>query len=119
MDNTEYKQYLQSDKWKAIANERLKIDNFQCVCCGSRGTPANPLEIHHLSYKYLYHEEERIYQDLVTLCHCCHKSLHNIMNRQTDEKGRRGWKDNRTIPAIHTFNVTGTQAEYIETKARY
>lgn len=119
MNNETYRRYLQSDKWKAIANERLKIDNFQCVCCGSRGTPANPLEIHHLSYKYLYHEESRIYQDLVTLCHCCHKSLHNIMNRKTDDTGRRGWADNRTIPAIHTFNITGTQAEYIETKARY
>jgi 5-methylcytosine-specific restriction endonuclease McrA len=119
MDNTEYRQYLQSDKWKAIASKRLQIDNFQCNCCGSRGTPQNPLEVHHLSYNHVYHEESRIYEDLVTLCHICHKGIHNVMNRQTNAQGRRGWTDNRTIPQIHTFNVTGTQTEHIEIGARY
>ena len=119
MDNTEYRQYLQSDKWKAIAAQRLQIDNFQCNCCGSRGTPQNPLEVHHLTYKHLYHEESRIYEDLVTLCHICHKNLHNIMNRQTDAQGRRGWADNRNIPKVHTFNISGTETEHIEAKGEY
>lgn len=119
MNNEEYRNYLQSDKWKAIARQRMKIDKYECVNCGSRGTPTNPLEVHHLSYKFLYNEETRIYQDLVTLCHCCHKGLHNVMNRQTDANGRRGWSDNRTIPQIHAFNVSGSELEFAEVEARY
>ena len=41
------------------------IDKYECQCCGCRGTVANPLEVHHLSYGHLYHEETRIYEDLV------------------------------------------------------
>ena len=92
----------------------MKIDSFTCVMCGSRGTTANKLEIHHLSYKYLYHEETRIEQDLITLCHCCHKQIHNAMNRITDTRtGRRGWKDNSNIPQIHVFDLDGTSTDYI------
>jgi 5-methylcytosine-specific restriction endonuclease McrA len=116
MDNEKYRQYLQSDKWKHIAQQRLEIDSYQCTMCGTRGTPANPLEIHHLSYKFLYNEEERVYQDLVTLCHCCHKLTHNLMNRTTDSTGRRGWANNTSIPKVHTFNVSGTETNFIESE---
>lgn len=108
---TKYEAYLKSDKWKAIAKERMEIDNHKCCACGSRGTTANPLEVHHLSYKYLYEEEKRIYQDLVTLCHLCHKQTHAIMNRQTDPNGRHGWKDNSNIPAISVYTVAGETIE--------
>lgn len=118
VDNKKYRNYLQSDKWKAIARKRMSIDKYKCVSCGSRGTMANPLEIHHLSYKYLYNEETRIFQDLVTLCHVCHKSTHAVMNRVTDENGRKGWSNNTTIPQIHAFNLTGTEVEYVEAEAR-
>lgn len=114
MDNDRYLQYLKSDKWKEIAMKRMEIDGNQCTCCGSRGTVRNPLEVHHLSYKYIYNEETRIYEDLTTLCHCCHKGLHNIMNRVTNKDGRRGWKDNRYIPKIHVCDISGHDTEYKE-----
>lgn len=107
MDNKKYKEYLKSDKWKEIAKRRMEIDGNVCTCCGCRGTIANPLEVHHLSYRYLYHEETRVYEDLVTVCHVDHKMLHNIMNRRTNAQGRRGWSDNQTIPQIHVFNISG------------
>ena len=50
-------EYLKSDKWKAIAHERMKIDKYTCQMCGCRGTTTNPLEVHHLSYKHLYVEK--------------------------------------------------------------
>ena len=107
MDNLRYQEYLKTDKWQRIAKRRMEIDGNKCVMCGSRGTTANPLEVHHLSYKWLYQEENRIYQDLCTLCHCCHKQVHALMNRQTDANGRHGWKDNSNIPAISVFTVSG------------
>ena len=111
MNNAQYREYLKSDKWKAIAKRRMEIDGNACVMCGSRGTTANPLECHHLSYKFLGHEEERVYQDLVTLCHADHKAVHALMNRQTDPNGRHGWKDNSSIPAVSVYTLTGEELE--------
>lgn len=110
-ETDEYKAYLKTDKWKAIAGARLKIDGFKCNACRSEGTMNNPLEVHHLSYKHLYHEENWIYQDLVSVCHNCHKSIHAVMYRITDENGRRGWKDNQTIPRISVYTITGETME--------
>lgn len=109
-----YTEYLKSDKWKQIAKQRMSIDKYECQMCKSIGTANNPLEVHHLSYTHLYHEETRIYEDLLTLCHCCHKSIHKAMERVTNADGRRGWKNNPRIPSVHTFNVSGTNTEYKE-----
>lgn len=106
IDN-EYQNYLKSDKWRRLARQRMEIDNFKCVECGSSGTVNNPLEVHHISYKHLYHEEDRVYQDLMTLCHSCHKGLHRAMERVTNEEGKKGWKDNPRIPHTYTFNING------------
>ena len=114
MDNNQYKSYLKSGKWSEISHKRMEIDRFECQCCGSKGTSVNPLEVHHLSYKYLYHEENRIYEDLVTLCHCCHKSIHRVMNRVTSKSGKRGWRDNSSIPEVHVFSINGSEKNYIE-----
>ena len=119
MDNTKYKAYLKSPEWQAISLERMKIDKFRCAGCNCSGTPKNPLEVHHISYKHLYVETDWIYEDLVTLCHSCHKLLHGIMNRQTNAAGRRGWGDNKTIPQIHVFNLSGTELSNFETEKDY
>lgn len=105
--DTKYQEYLKTDKWKDIARRRLEIDNYTCQGCGARGTALNPIECHHLTYRHLYHEENWVYQDLVSVCHCCHKNIHNIMVRVTDENGRRGWKNNTTIPQINVFTISG------------
>jgi len=113
-DNKKYLDYLKTEKWKLIATKRMQIDNFKCQCCGCKGTAQNPLEVHHLSYKYLYQEENRIYEDLVTLCHSCHKGLHSIMNRTTSSTGRRGWKDSTYIPKVYVSCLDGNTLEYTE-----
>ena len=107
MTREEYAAYIHSPKFQKIAAERFKIDGYRCCMCGCRGTATNKLECHHLSYKYLGHEEQRIYQDLCTLCHCCHKSVHKLMERQTDPSGRKGWLDNSRIPDIHVYTFGG------------
>lgn len=114
MDNKQYLEYLKTDKWKRISQKRMEIDKYTCQMCGCHGTMQNQLEIHHMSYKYLYCEEKRIYQDLICLCHCCHKSIHNVMNRVTAPDGRRGWKDNSYIPQVHVFNINGIDTDFKE-----
>ncbi len=111
-DDEKYRKYLQSDKWRAIARRRLEIDNFTCCMCGSRGSSVNPIECHHLSYSNLYNEGGRVYEDLMSVCRCCHKLIHKGMERITSPSGRRGWKDAR-IPQIHVFDLGGS-IEYKE-----
>ena len=106
-ENKRYLEYMKSDKWRSIARRRMEIDGYQCQGCGSRGTANNPLEAHHLSYKHLYFEDNWIFEDIVTVCHACHKNLHKILERQTNAQGRRGWKSNPRIPAIHAYNING------------
>ena len=106
-DNEQYREYLKSDEWRKIAMQRMKIDDFTCQMCGCKGTANNPLEVHHLSYRHLYEEQGRIFEDLVTLCHCCHKAIHRALERTTTPTGRKGWKDSPRIPQIHVFNING------------
>jgi 5-methylcytosine-specific restriction endonuclease McrA len=104
-----YYDYLKTDKWKRIAHKRLEIDNFECQFCGSRGSSLNPLQIHHLTYYHIFHEDEKdyIYTELCCVCRCCHGGIHSLMNRVTSESGRRGWKDICAIPKINTFVLSG------------
>lgn len=114
VDNEQYTEYLKSAEWKQIAEQRLEIDNYRCQACECIGTPTNPLEVHHLSYKNLYNEDGRVYEDLVTLCHVCHKQLHKVMERVTSASGRRGWTDSARIPSVHVFSIDGTNINYFE-----
>lgn len=115
MTNEEYINYMKSDKWRSIARQRMEIDNYKCVGCGCEGTPKNPLEVHHLSYKHLGNEAGWIYEDLVTLCHSCHKHIHRILERKTNAQGRQGWKSSPRIPKVHIFNINGA-LEILERK---
>lgn len=101
----QYFEYLQSDEWKTKATTRLKIDNYTCQGCGCRGTSDNPLQVHHLTYKNIMHENP--YADLVTLCRNCHIRTHSIMDRITDENGRRGWHDVAQVPRVHIYTLSG------------
>lgn len=114
MTDEEYRAYLQSDEWKQKAEQRMEIDGYRCQGCGTCGTVENPLEVHHLSYANLEDKAEDVYTQLVTCCHCCHKNIHRVMERKTNIKGRRGWKDNARIPQLHVFNVSGYAVEYKE-----
>jgi 5-methylcytosine-specific restriction endonuclease McrA len=112
MNNAEYYDYLESEEWKSKAAERLKIDGYTCQGCGCRGTNDNRLQIHHLTYRNVGHES--VYADLVSLCRNCHIRIHNIMNRVTDENGRRGWNDIEQVPKIHIFTLSGLDINRFE-----
>ena len=100
-----YYEYLNSPEWKKIAYKRMEIDNFICQGCGSKGNSLNVLQVHHLSYQNIYHED--IYHDLVTVCRSCHCILHNTLHRVINEQVQQGWKENPNIPSISTFSLSG------------
>lgn len=76
----DYKDYLMSAHWQAVRKKRLEIDGYRCSVCGL----ADNLNVHHLSYKNLGAED--IENDLVTLCHSCHATLHRVKEQTRDER---------------------------------
>jgi hypothetical protein len=67
--NQKYLDYLQSQEWKDIRLKVLQRDRYRCVDCGAKGK----LDVHHTSYKRLFHED---LDDLISLCRQCHESEH-------------------------------------------
>jgi hypothetical protein len=65
----DYKQYLKSDKWKAIRNKILEKFNGTCVVCDAQ----TQVDVHHKTYKNIGHENE---DDLIVLCRTCHAKFH-------------------------------------------
>ena len=64
-----YRDYLQSDEWKAMRSLVLKRDHATCLLCDSTLF----LHVHHRHYGTLYKETGK---ELATLCRSCHKALH-------------------------------------------
>ena len=77
MTKEEYSEYLQSDHWQTVREERLEYDHHQCVFCGT----TNDLQVHHITYDRLGSED--VPHDLVTLCRTCHFKLHEILERES------------------------------------
>ena len=65
----DYLEYLKSDKWAWYRSKILKRDGGKCTECDN----AENLNVHHLTYRNLGHEQMK---DLVTLCRDCHKKAH-------------------------------------------
>ena len=101
----DYYEYLNSDEWKNKARQRMKIDGYLCQGCGTKGNSLNPLQIHHLTYQNIYHED--IFRDLVCVCRSCHCILHNTLHRVINPEGQQGWKENPNIPSVNTFTLSG------------
>jgi 5-methylcytosine-specific restriction endonuclease McrA len=66
----EYRSYIVSKEWYARRAGRLIAADFSCQQCGSNVA----LQVHHLTYKRLGHEEP---SDLIVLCRICHQEQHN------------------------------------------
>lgn len=73
-----YKEYINSPKWKEKRSSRAVFDNYKCQYCGSDVSTydgdAHTPNVHHLHYDTL--GRENIETDLVTLCQQCHHQLH-------------------------------------------
>ena len=71
--------YLQTEVWKQLRNERLAKDDYRCQKCGT----AYNVQVHHLRYPEVW-GEENVDDDLITLCSSCHAETHKY-----DISGRR------------------------------
>lgn len=64
--------YMETEVWKGISKQRLKMDGMRCTSCGS----AENVQVHHIRYPVVWGEERM--DDLITLCDSCHKELHAV-----------------------------------------
>lgn len=65
-----YKEYLQSDAWKAKRKAVLIRDGLRCQLCGHDRN----LHVHHITYERIYAED---LDDLITVCNKCHDKVHS------------------------------------------
>lgn len=110
MTKEEYQEYLQSPHWKRIQYTMYHIVTEDCELCGQ---PCKKLNIHHLNYNSLWHEE---YKDLVVLCEDCHKMAHNedieIKRRYNNRFVSRSVLFNTVVYSDVEFNKASTEITY-------
>ena len=68
----EYLSYIKSPSWKNKKKELWKVRDHNCGCC-KKFITLKDSALHHRTYKRLRREENN---DLVFLCHSCHKKIH-------------------------------------------
>ena len=71
----EYRAYINSPQWQEVRQRKLKQVGARCQKCGryrSQLSRGEWLEVHHLTYKRLFHEWLR---DLQVLCNTCHHKV--------------------------------------------
>ena len=80
MQTQEYKEYIKSDVWKEKCEQRLEIAGHKCEMCGRLEKNSKGLQIHHISYRNLGHED--VANDLICLCGRCHILIHAYYDRK-------------------------------------
>lgn len=73
MNQNEYTNFVGSEDWKAIRNMILQDRGSFCEKCKGWFEP-NLVQVHHKSYSKQFGSEDD--QDLMVVCKCCHKELH-------------------------------------------
>jgi len=83
-----YKDYLKSNHWKQIRKNKFisnqKVNLKKCAICGSEKN----LQIHHLTYKNLWNENNKT---LRILCNKCHKILSFLPKLKGNGQIRKKW----------------------------
>ena len=78
-----YKRYMRSETWQQRKQERLEIDGRCCVMCGRpEGRCRNGLQVHHITYKNLGHED--VMNDICTVCGSCHKNCYTVFTIESE-----------------------------------
>ena len=104
--------YLRTKEWQDKRLERLRLDNFRCVRCG---TPHN-IQVHHTNYSLL--GDEDVYNDLITLCNSCHESIEKETRNGCFYKQPLNYGSNFGIKSMEEFPVENailyTDMQYID-----
>jgi 5-methylcytosine-specific restriction endonuclease McrA len=72
-----YQEYLLSPEWSIIREQRLAMDNHECVLCGVAAE-----QVHHRRYPKVLGTET--VNDLVSLCDLCHAKHHALSPGQRE-----------------------------------
>lgn len=83
MQSEFYQEYIRSEAWREKAQERMRVDHYRCVMCGRSVDRCKSLQVHHVTYRNLGHED--VMKDLCTVCGSCHQKLHNYYDRERGE----------------------------------
>jgi len=67
-----YHEYMESDQWKHLREQKLFEAGGRCQLCNEARPPLN---VHHRTYDRVFNE---ILPDLVVLCRKCHKKFHDL-----------------------------------------
>lgn len=116
---SKYEIYLGSEQFADLRQKVLRRDHNKCRACGS----TENLQVHHLSYRNIYHEE---LDDLVCLCRNCHAAFHavnelqkfydelheNRAKREAEERQRQFENDRERIESLELEIMEEIKEEY-------
>lgn len=84
----EYQAYLTTDYWREVSDAVKQRAGHRCQVCNS----SLKLEAHHRTYAHRGNEKEYL-DDLVCLCHSCHKKFHFAPD--PSPKKKKKWRRNK------------------------
>lgn len=79
LSRMKYEDYLRTPEWTAIRDASLARDGYRCRGCDS----PQALEVHHRKYVRPFERGSEI-EELVTLCHPCHRAVHVVKDLRND-----------------------------------
>ena len=75
--NADYEKFLNSNFWRLLRKEKIKLSGRRCSRCGAR----RPLQCHHVTYPADWYDT--VLSDLMVVCRTCHQRIHGV------ERGKR------------------------------
>lgn len=105
----DYDFYINSEEWRQRTQRIRSRDGYRCCICGADNVP---LEVHHLTYDRLYHEQD---DDLLTVCHECHEKITKSWHSMKDGlKTRR-----RYFRCVRNYEYVAGLARYLTAMMPY
>ena len=77
---------IRTREWDLLRAQSLRRDGYICQKCGTRPSPSNRLEVHHLDHDALNNDR----RNLATYCRGCHIADHR--KREVSPE-REAWKN--------------------------
>lgn len=94
-----YNEYLKSNWWRTVREQRLRLDLYLCALCKSK----YKLHVHHITYERI--GEENVFTDLITLCEKCHNAEHKRKNKRKQydfvKRNRKRGKPGKPFSRLH------------------
>lgn len=83
--------FYDTDEWRALRYQALKLYGARCQCCGATPTPGNPMHVDHIKPRSKYPELELALSNLQILCRPCNLGKSN--------KDETDWRQSTVLEA--------------------